>query len=68
MSLIGLWHLLKGRSTLSIHEAADVEDHDARMHDFDAALKAAEARRRKALARIAAADRKYRAYTRGARA
>jgi hypothetical protein len=38
------------------------------MHDFDAALKTAEARRQKALARIAAADRKYKAYTRGARA
>jgi hypothetical protein len=68
MSLIGLWHSLRGRSTPSGSEDADVNEHDTRMQDFDAALKAAEARRQKALARIAAADRKYKAYTRGARA
>jgi hypothetical protein len=68
MSLTELWHSLRARSTPSINEDADVSGHDTRIQDFDKALKAAEARRQKSLARIAAADRKYRAYMRGVRA
>jgi hypothetical protein len=68
MSLTELWRSLRARSTLSNNEAADVAEHDTRIQDFDKALKAAEARRQKSLARIAAADRKYRAYLRGVRA
>jgi hypothetical protein len=68
MSLTGLWRSLRARSTLSESEVADVAGHDTRMHDFDEALKVAAARRKRALARIVAADQKYKAYLRGVRA